>query len=221
MRAALLIGIAALLLLGCGAVEYKGKVTSQNSPAFVSGTQVAQAAQPAAAVESPAEYQARGQNRPSEHEMAVHNYHKQQKAKARNTDYWTVNQVKMDRADKEAIEMIKKQREAVASGGEVGEPGPSTIVTNKVKREAMRRLRRQREAVANAMGDLTGGTRWRLDLSGKDLNSSKMPGNGLVGPQMNDHYITAEECPNHNCLNKAKTPKAKIDQLGADYGGIR
>ncbi|MBW2278205.1 MAG: hypothetical protein JRF63_11975 [Deltaproteobacteria bacterium] len=220
MRAALLLGIAALLMLGCGAAEYKGKVTSQYTPGYSSGTSVATAGSPATAIDDPAampEYQAREQNRPDQHEMAVHNYHNQQRAKARNTDYWSVNQVKTDSADKEAIDMIKKQREAVASGGEVGEPGPSTVVTDRVKKEAMRRLRRQREAVANAMGDCVGGTKGRLDLSTKDLNASKMPGNGLVGMQPHDHYITKRECQG-SCLNKSLGNKAKMDRMGNPLG---
>lgn len=218
MRAALLIGIAALLMLGCGAVEYKGKVTSQRTTSYVSGTQVAQAAAPAAVVESPAEYQARGQNRPSQHEMAVHNYHAQQKAKARNTGYWSVNQVKMDRRDKEAIQMLKNQREAVASGGEVGEPGPSAILTEKKKKAAIDRLRRQREAVMNGLGDVVANTKNRLDLKAKRLNNSRMPGNGLVGGQFNDHYISKEECPHHSCVDKARTNKSKLDRLGNPLG---
>jgi hypothetical protein len=205
-------------MLGCGAVEYKGKVTSQNTPTYISGSQVAQASQPAAAVESPVAYQGREQNRPSQHEMAVHNYHKQQKAKARNTDYWSVNQVRMDRKDKEAIEMLKKQREAVASGGELGIPGPSTVLTEKRKKASIERLRRQREAVMNGLGDVVANTKNRLDLKAKRLNKSRMPGNGLVGGQFNDHYISKEECPHQNCVNKALTNKAKMDRLGNPLG---
>jgi hypothetical protein len=208
-------------MLGCGAVEYKGKVSSQYSPAYSSNTNVASAGKPAAAVDDPAmvpEYSHPAPRRPSEHEMAVHNYHKQQKAKARNDGYWTVNQVKVDRADKEAIEMLKKKREAVASGGQVGEPGPSTILTNKKKKEAMRRLRLQREAVMNGLGDVVAHTKNRLDLKPDRLNKSRMPGNGLVGMQANDHYISMEECPNHNCVNKALTNKAKMDRLGNPLG---
>jgi len=35
---------------------------------------------------------------------------------------------------------------------------------------------------------------------------------------MNDHYISKRECPNHNCLNKALSNKAKMDRLGNPLG---
>jgi len=220
MRAALLIGIAALLMLGCGAVEYKGKVTSQHTPASISNTQVASAGQPAAAISDPAmpAYEGREKNRPSEHEMAVHNYHAQQKAKARNADYWSVNQVRSDRAEREAIKMFKDQRQAEASGGEVGEPGPNTILTEKKKKAAIERLRSQREGVMNGLGDVVAFTKNRLDLKPDRLNASRMPGNGLVGMQPHDRYITKEECPNNRCVNKALTNKSKLDSLGNPLG---
>jgi hypothetical protein len=217
MRAALLIGIAALLMLGCGAAEYKNKVTSQNSPAYASNSAVASVSSPAAAMGDPAAnpvYQSQERNRPSEHEMAVHKFHAQKKARARNNDYWSVQKVSSDRKTKEAIDMIKKRKEALASGGQVGEPGPSMILTEKRKKAAMRRLRQQREAVMNGLGDVVANTKNRLDLKPSRLNSSRMPGNGLVGMQPHDRYISKEECPHQSCINKALTSRSKYEQLG-------
>jgi hypothetical protein len=78
----------------------------------------------------------------------------------------------------------------------------------------MRRLRLQREALMNGLGDVVAQTRWRLDLKPSRLNKSRMPGNGLVGMQPHDRYISKEECPHQSCIDKSRTSKTKMEQLG-------
>lgn len=223
MRIALLIGIAALMMLGCGAVEYKGKVNTKSSQAFASTTPVASAGKPAAVIEDPAampEYQGREPSHPSEHATAVRNYHKQRHIKARNNDYWTINKVKVNRGEEELRNMIEKKRQAAASGDRAGEESPAMARTEKQKKDAARRLRRAREAVANTLDDgSVPFNRYRYDLKKSDINTWRMPGHGQMGMQPHDRYISKEECPHMRCVNKARTNKTKLERLGnpADF----
>lgn len=216
MRTALLVMIAALMMLGCGAVEYKGKVNTKSSQAYAMTTPVASAGKPAAAIDDPApQYQGKEAYRPSEHSNAVRNYHKQQHIKARNNDYWTINKVKVDRGEEELRNMIEKKRQAAASGDRAGEESPALARTEKQKKDAARNIMRARESVANTLDDGSSPfNRWRLDVKQSELNTWRMPAHGQIPMQPHDRFISKEECPHMRCMNKARMNKTKMENLG-------
>ncbi len=221
MKKVLLIGAAALLVLGCATTSVGTDTQVASHPSAMRVDMGAQTAMPAT---RPAlvEYNTKVETlyRPSEHQMAVISHNKEAKEKASNLSYWSVDQV--ERSDT-AEAKLKKDIQAKAKAMTMDEndgPGPSIHDKNNKgkQREAIKKLKKQKEAM-NTLNE--GGPsitdKYRLDLTGADLNKSRMPGAGLFSGTPKKTYMRADECRNGSCVDLSRSAKGKIQMLGNPY----
>ncbi|MCP4675819.1 MAG: hypothetical protein GY854_10000 [Deltaproteobacteria bacterium] len=220
MKKVLLIGVAALLVLGCATTSG----TDTQVASHPSAMRVDMGAQSAMPATKPAlvEYNTKVETtyRPTEHQMAVINHNKEAKEKASNISYWSISQVeRSDTAEAKLKQDIQAKAKAMTMDENDG-PGPSIHDKNnkKKQREAIKKLKAQKEAM-NTLNE--GGPsitdKYRLDLTGKDLNQSKMPGNGLCSGTPKRTFMRADECRHGSCIDSSRSAKGKIGVLGNPY----
>jgi len=214
MKKALLLGVAALLMLGCSAADYKNKSMKTVKPAVIKGSSATLASASAATMDQaqPA-YAAQKRNRPTQHQMAVHRHHDNQHKRLQYNHQWKIEEPKLTGRQKELVKIVKDKMQSAMNAS--GEPGPNRMWTPKKKREAMERMQKMREGLMNTLDQPQANWRNRVDIKPSDINNARMPGNGLVGMPAggNDHYIRASECPNNRCINSARSQSGRMQRL--------
>ncbi len=216
MKKVLLVGAAALLVLGCATTSVNTEAPVAANTPSVMQTDVTSTPAPQPAL---VEYNTKVQTpyRLSEHQKAVVNANQARHKEAMNTSYWSVNQA--ERSDSREAQ-LKKEIEKKAAAmvmGDLEEPAPTIHDrNNKYKKDAVKdKVKKMTESMntLNEGGPSTA-DKYRTDLTMDDLNKARMPGNGLCSGTPKRTYLRASECRNGSCLNQGRTPKSKLQQLG-------
>jgi uncharacterized protein YxeA len=212
MKKVILVGVAALFVLGCASTTVHTPETASNDPIVRAEAEVAPVPQQAmieydTTVDVP--------NRPSEHATAVMNANAEARKEALNTDYWSVDQVANTRSAESQLKNEIEKKAAAMVMGDTDEPGPTLHDKNNVhKREQMKK---KIKSMTENMNMLDGPgpcltDKYRTDLTMDDLNGARMPGNGLVEGAAKKTYMHADECRDGSCYNSS-APKYRTKGL--------
>jgi hypothetical protein len=214
MKGTLLLAAAALLVLGCSTVRRGPTVTGhRGQDPTVAPLQVAAAAADSGALATPVD-QIVESKRPSRHAQDVHAYWEQRNASVNKANTQGLGKVNHNaKQEREMRQMIENKKKATIMG-DLDSPGMTNIMSDKMKREAQQMVKGMRQAVMNSLDEPRGTDSRRVDLTMRDVNTSRMNGNGLVGMQPHDHFISNSECPNNRCVNGAAGSSGRARSLG-------